>query len=116
QNLLTRKPYNGINAMLLPCLGYKQNYFLTFKQVNDIHGSVRKGEKSHIVVFWKWPEKEEGETTEDKEQKRKPLLRYYSVFNIAQCEKIPEKFLPKLALQENRPIDVCEEIIHQMPN
>ena len=116
QNLITKKPYNGINALLLAFLGYEQNYFLTFKQVNDLRGSVRKGEKSHTVVFWKWPEKKKDETEEEKEKKRKPILRYYLVFNIAQCDNIPEKYIPKIKMEDNRPIDVCEEIIEWMPN
>jgi antirestriction protein ArdC len=117
QNLLTKKPYRGINTFLLASLNYETNLFLTFDQAKSINASIRKGEHSHIVVFWKWPERKKEETQEEKERKRKPMLRYYRVFNIAQCDNIPEKYIPlKVEGREHRPIDVCEEIIHFMPN
>lgn len=44
---------------------------------------MRKGEKASMVVFWKVMEQADKETGE---QKTIPLLRYYSVFHIDQCE------------------------------
>lgn len=44
------------------------------------------------------------------------MLRYYSVFNLAQTEGIN---LPASVLQEtrpNNPIETCEQIIENMPN
>jgi antirestriction protein ArdC len=117
QNLLNKQLYHGINTLLLNMLNYEQNLFLTFNQIKNIGGTVRKGEHSHIVIFWKWPERKKGETPDEKEKKRKPMLRYYLVFNIAQCEGIPEKFLPPVvACQPHSPIQSCEEIITNMPN
>jgi antirestriction protein ArdC len=34
-------------------------YFLTFKQVKRLKGSVIKDEKAHMVVFYKWLEKKD---------------------------------------------------------
>src|ERR1041384_5361728 len=62
QNLITRKPYRGINVWLLASANYSQNYFLTLKQAQDIGAKVKKGQKSHLVIFWKWEEKEDQET------------------------------------------------------
>jgi antirestriction protein ArdC len=52
---------------------YESPFWLTFRQVSQLGGSVRKGEKACPVVFWKQT------TTEDKEsseQKKKYLLRF----------------------------------------
>ena len=83
RNLITQKPYRGINPFLLLAMGYESPNWLTFRQANLLGGSVRKGEKSCPVVFWKQM-KIEGQETE--ESKRIPLLRLYHVFNVAQCE------------------------------
>ena len=40
QNLISGKPYRGINVWLLASLHYSQNRFLTFKQVKEMGGSV----------------------------------------------------------------------------
>jgi antirestriction protein ArdC len=112
KNLVTKKPYKGINVWLLSSTDYEQNYFLTFRQVQDLGGSVKKGEKSHLVVFWKWFEKENEET---KEKERVPMLRYYKVFNISQCDNIPLEKIPKEIERNNNPIEICEKIINEMP-
>ncbi len=111
QNLVTRRPYRGINVWLLSMLGYALNYFLTFKQVNELGGRIRKGEKAHIVVFWKWEEKTNEATGE---KTKESFLRYYMVYNIAQCDGIPESKLPPKDLV-NEPILNCEEILDSMP-
>lgn len=78
------EPYSLLNQMLLGRAGE----WLTFKQVQQEGGAVRKGEKSRIVVFWKWIEQEDEETGE---KKKIPFLRYYNVFHIDQCEGIKAK-------------------------
>lgn len=113
QNLVTGKHYRGINTILLASLHYSQNSFLTYKQAKELGGSVKKGEKSHPVIFWKRIDKENKAT---KEIEQVLLLRYYNVFNIAQCEGIPQEKLPPVIQQENDPIQSCEHIIATMPN
>ena len=112
KNLVTGKHYRGINVWLLSSLNYSQNSFLTFKQVKDLGGSVIKGEKAQEVVFWKWFEKENEETGE---KEKVPMLRYYRVFNISQCENIPLEKIPKEVERNNNPIEECEKIINEMP-
>jgi antirestriction protein ArdC len=112
RNLVSKKPYKGINVWLLNSLNYSQNYFLTFNQIKELGGSVKKGEKSQMVVFWKWLEKEDEKT---KEVKKTPLLKYYTVFNIDQCTGIPKEKIPVKEERENNPIEACEKIINEMP-
>ena len=52
-NLISKKGYKGINVWLLAFAPYDSPYFLTFKQCKDLGGSVKKGEKGFLVVFWK---------------------------------------------------------------
>ena len=60
----TGKPYSLLNQMLLG----RPGEYLTFKQCQTAGGRVKKGEKSNMVVFWKWIEQEDEETHEKKEQ------------------------------------------------
>jgi len=83
RNLVSQKPYRGINVFLLLAMSYESPFWLTFRQALQLGGTVRKGEKSCPVVFWKQT------TFEDKESgepQKIPLLRYYHVFNVAQCD------------------------------
>ena len=61
RNLVTKKPYRGINHFLLSASKYVSPFWLTLKQANELGGSVRKGEQSTVIVFWKVDQKE-GET------------------------------------------------------
>lgn len=117
KNLISRKDYRGLNVFLLSCMPYSSPYWLTFKQVQDRGGYVRKGEKSTPVVFWKWIDKKDADTQDDEITGTKgkvPLLRYYSVFNLDQVEgiKAPE---PKELIKEFNPIQKADEIIAAMP-
>ena len=77
----TGKPYSLLNQMLLG----RPGEWLTFKQVQQENGYVRKGEKARFVVFWKFVTMKDEETEEEKEV---PFLKYYNVFHISQCENI----------------------------
>ncbi len=112
QNLISGRPYNGINLMLLACLGYEHNLFLTSKQLKEIGGSIKHDERPHIVVFWNFPDKEE---PEKEEKKKTPYLRYYTVFNIEQCDGIPEKYLPNPNEVRAYSIETGELILKCMP-
>ena len=86
----TGRPYSLLNQFLLG----KPGEYLTFNQIKEAGGTVRKGEKSHIVVFWK-PVKVEEERDGVKKEKLVPMLRYYRVFHIDQCEGVEAKYKPE---------------------
>lgn len=86
-NYVSRKPYSLLNQMLLP----KQGEYLTFKQITDLGGKIKKGEKSSIVVFYKPFVTEKVQSDGTKKEITIPVLRYYNVFHIDQCEGIPTK-------------------------
>jgi antirestriction protein ArdC len=116
-NLLSKRQYRGINLWLLLSLNYEKNCFLTWEQIKSIGGSVKQGEHGHIVVFWKPVQKKTEEQTDEKQQSS-PMLRYYKVFNIAQCRNIPEHLVPAVepSINEFEPIEQCDAIIVNMPN
>ena len=81
----TGKPYSLLNQMILS----KPGVYFTFNQIQKMGGNVRKGEKSQMVVFWKQiPVKEQNSLTGEVKETFVPMLRYYSVFHIDQCEGI----------------------------
>jgi antirestriction protein ArdC len=118
QNLISQRAYRGVNTMLLAMLGYEQNYFLTYKQIQAIGGKVKRDEKGHMVVYWNFAEKDAANKDPEEETtaKKRAILRYYVVFNVAQCENLPEDKLPKMADNEFDPIATCEKVIEEMPN
>jgi antirestriction protein ArdC len=92
-------------------MSYSSPYWLTFKQAQELGGHVRKGEKACPVVFWKWLDVER-----DEEKERVPFLRYYSVFNAAQCEGI-DAHVPTVpgATREHSPVAAAQAIVDAMP-
>lgn len=81
----TGKPYSLLNQMLLS----KPGAYFTYNQIQKQGGNVRKGERSHLVVFWKQvPVKEQDPHTGEIKTSLVPMLRYYNVFHIDQCEGI----------------------------
>ncbi len=110
KNLISKKPYRGLNIMLLGSRPFASPYWLTYNQAQKIGGSVNKGEKSTVVIFWKFLEVEDKDTGKSKTI---PMLRYYRVFNSEQC-MIPEGKIPESVIVENEieSIDMCEEIVN----
>jgi len=114
RNLISKKPYHGLNVFLLATQGYGSPYWLTFNQAKQLGAHVRKGEKSTLVSFWKFNEYSRENESGETENKTSVLLRYYRVFNIEQCDG-----LAALHGDDRKPIDVlaeCESIAKQMPN
>jgi len=118
KNLISDKPYRGINVFLLGSLGYMSPYWVTFKQAQNLGGHVNKGEKGTPVVFWKTYSKMETDPDSQKtEKKSRFVLRYYSVFNIEQCtlpaEEVPQEDPTTRAFD---PIPKAQSIVEAMPN
>ena len=102
----TDKAYSLLNQMLLG----RPGEYLTFKQCQEAGGRVRKGEKSHMVVFWKWIETEDEETGEKKEV---PFLRYYNVFHIDQCEGVTAKHTHEVRFPDGAEVlEAAQEIVY----
>jgi len=118
KNLVTRKAYRGINVFILTAQAYESPYWLTFNQARQLDGHVNKGERSSMVVFWNWVEKETGQTNTDGSPvvEEIPFLRYYNVFNVSQCT-LPDGLVPNLPEQPKvEPIAACDCIVSGMSN
>jgi antirestriction protein ArdC len=110
-NLVSKKAYRGINTWLLMALDFESPYYLSFKQVGQLGGKIKKGEKGSVVVFWKLTEVHDRDTGEIK---KIPFLKYYKVFNLEQTEGIDTKKIPadtKPACNEFQAIENCETVL-----
>ena len=91
-NWLTKDLYNGINVLILWLRAmeenYTFNYWLTFKQAQQLGGRVKKGQKGVRCVFYRLVEKEAN--TNDDEKTSYPVISYFSLFNIDQIEGLPD--------------------------
>lgn len=84
-NAISKKPYRGANIFMLLTANMDSPYWLTFKQVVKAGGSVKTGEKGMPVVYWHF---NYSENDVDKERPRSAFMRYYTVFNVTQCERL----------------------------
>ena len=108
-NLVSKKPYRGINTLLLSHMGYKSPYWLTFNQAKRLGGHIKKNSKGMPVVFWNMIQGKD----DSEGEKTVPLLRYHTIFNSEQCENIP---VPEIDKREFNPIEECERVVENMPN
>lgn len=85
----TGKPYSLLNQFILA----RNGEYITYNQCKAEGGKVKKGAKGMPVVFWKQIVVEDTDpATGEKKQKRIPMLRYYTVFHIDDCEGISAKY------------------------
>ena len=93
QNAVTNRPYSGCNVILLwlaRSRGFATPRFLTFKQAQEAGGNVRKGEHGTKVYFVKQLQIKDSDANEA-ETHFIPMLREYTVFNVDQCEGLPDR-------------------------
>lgn len=117
-NYVSRKPYSLLNQMLLG----KPGEWITYKQLKERGGNIKKGAKAGIVVFYtkftiakRKTESEDGEEQEVTVTGFRdiPVLKYYNVFHIDDVEGVEsqvkkEELEPDSTLQ---PIERAESVI-----
>lgn len=88
---VNQKPYSFLNQCLLEDPGE----YITYKQAEAAGGHVKKGAKSHKVVFWSMLKYDEdgkllkgAKESEEKVDRLIPYLKYWNVFHINDCEGI----------------------------
>lgn len=106
KNMVTEKPYNGVNILLLWGAAHKREYssnlWASYRQWNEQKESIRKGEKGTMVVYYDFMEKEE-----NGEMKKVPFIKSYTVFNKCQLashkpeEEIEVPVIPLVERLEN---------------
>jgi antirestriction protein ArdC len=111
RNLVSNKEYRGINRWLL-WKKFESPYYISFKQVNELGGRIKKGEHGSVVVWWNVSKVEDKET---KEIVNRYYLRYYRVWNVSQCEGLKHKRLTQKD-NGNEELIAPKEIVANMPN
>ena len=99
-----KRPYSLSNQLLLN----EPGEYLTYTQISNLGGNVKKGERASKVIFWK-PIKIRTDD-ENEEGKTIPYLRYYHVFHINQTEGIKPLSLED-QLEFLKPCEDAEKII-----
>jgi antirestriction protein ArdC len=116
RNLHSKREYRGVNIWLLNAMSYESPWWASYRQIQEMGGNVRKGEKASIVVFFKMVPKKQADDPEavPTASGLVPILRYYSIFNSCQCDGlvIPES---EERINEFTPIQEATRIIHNMP-
>lgn len=103
QNAASARRYSGINVLILWGAvverGFAAQSWLTFRQALALGGNVRKGEAGTMVVYAdRFVPKEragegvagEGSVGDGAQPKSVPFLKRFTVFNVEQCEGLPE--------------------------
>ncbi|MGD0900308.1 MAG: zincin-like metallopeptidase domain-containing protein [Thermoguttaceae bacterium] len=89
-NVVSRKPYRGINTLLLWSAaeehGYQSPLWATYRQWDALSGHVNRGERSTKIIFWNVTRQTVlNENTGEDEEQRRFFCKEYSVFNLDQC-------------------------------
>lgn len=98
-NAGTGRHYSGINVLILwgavIAGGFTSQRWLTYRQAQAAGGSVRRGEKGTVVCYADrfTPKGEEARARdEDREARAVAFLKRFTVFNVDQCEELPDAF------------------------
>jgi antirestriction protein ArdC len=92
-------PYRGVNILLLwdetVNKGYATPVWMTWKQANQLHARIRKGEHGSLVDYaYRFTRTETADNGEDVEREI-PFLKGYTVFNVEQIEGLPDQYYVK---------------------
>ena len=97
KNAATQRRYSGINVLILwgavVQYGFPGQSWLTFRQALGMGGNVRKGERGTTVVFADRfiPDQERARAREKGDEPNAiPFLKRFTVFNVAQCDGLPD--------------------------
>lgn len=88
-NLLTKRPYSGVNRLALGFLG-RSPYWLTFNQARSAGWSVKAGAKGVPVLF---VGERPVQANTDEEVPVRPVFRVFHVFNAHDVAGIPSEEL-----------------------
>jgi antirestriction protein ArdC len=97
KNALSERSYSGINVLILWAaaseLGYSSQRWLTYRQAIKAGGHVRRGEKGTVICYAdRFTPRDEAAkaSSEEREARTIAFLKRFTVFNIDQCEDLPE--------------------------
>lgn len=119
RNAKTGRCYSGVNVLILWGAviegGFPSQRWLTFRQALAAGGCVRKGEQGVTVCYADrfTPEAERNKViTEGGNARSIPFLKRFVVFNVAQCDGLPEQLSTDAPpLPERELVPVAESLI-----
>jgi antirestriction protein ArdC len=98
KNATTGRRYSGVNILILWGAvidrGFARQEWLTFRQALDLGGNVRKGERGTTVCYADRfiPQSERERAARDGDDPEGvPFLKRFTVFNVEQCDGLPER-------------------------
>lgn len=125
RNYATGHIYSGINLIIMNTTHHSIPYFMSFRQIEERNGRIKKGAKSEMVIYFNIYYKVGDDTLHHREEAeaRKSMgeevevlkfIKHYNVFNIEDIEGI-DFDLPQTMYNDNEKIERCEDIIDRMP-
>lgn len=96
-NAGTGRRYSGINVLILWAAviegRYSSQRWLTYRQAQAAGGNVRRGERGTVVCYAdRFTPKDEAARAQDEDRDARQIafLKRFTVFNVDQCERLPE--------------------------
>jgi antirestriction protein ArdC len=83
-NVITKKPYNGINTIILGMSGFASPYWGTYKQWLSLGAQVTKGSKGTHIIYYSPVERGTRVTEAGEVKEYSYILKSYTVFNADQ--------------------------------
>ena len=106
--------YRGINHFWLGMQPFAMPYYVTFKQAQQLGGSVKAEQKGIPVVYWNVHRKEtigdKGETVTS----AYAFIKHYYVFNIEQCEGLTLPAMPEMPAVEWDSCAAADDIVSRL--
>ncbi|KIX30667.1 hypothetical protein HW40_07710 [Mannheimia haemolytica] len=132
QNGNTGRPYSGINELKLYFLPYSDPRWFTYKQIKELGGKVKKGEKGRLIQFYtnkieRIKKDKNGNPIIDNDGNKKRevevidgyIAKYYIVFNAEQTIGLPPYTPPEITAEDRKKRDLynierIEQLVRNM--
>ncbi len=119
KNAVSARRYSGINILILWDAvigrGFGSHHWLTFRQALGLGGHVRKGERGTTICYADRfiPKDEQARARDEGDEAASiPFLKRFTVFNVEQCEELPEHvYVRPRPVSEGRIVPSAEALI-----
>jgi len=114
RNAATNRPYSGCNVVLLwmaqaAAGGYRSPRFLTFRQALQLGGNVSRGEHGTKIFFVRQLQVRDQGVDDSTSPRLIPMMREYTVFNVDQCDSLPDSVITGKPMRVRNP-DARDEL------
>jgi antirestriction protein ArdC len=118
-NAVTGRGYSEIDVLILWAAGVEQGFtlqrWLTYRQAEQAGGHVRRGEKGTIVCYTdRFTPRDEADKaqSEDREARKVAFLKRFTVFNLDQCEELPDALTgPQISLDPILAVEAADTVM-----